>query len=234
MPGISAAADRIVSALKAQRRITVYGDYDVDGVTSVSLLWHCLKLAGGHVDYYIPSRLEEGYGLNCAALRQLHAEDPQRLVITVDCGITSCEEAALARELGLELIITDHHQPLRRDGVDCLPQVAALVHPGLVDRPYPFPDLCGAAVALKVAWALCQRASEAKRVTESMRNYLMRSVGLAAVGTIADVVPLVDENRILARHGLNGVGEMHVRAGQVREQFLNPWMHVRIESLILL
>src|SRR6218665_2544597 len=110
LPGIDGAegaADRIVSALKANRRITIYGDYDVDGVTATSILWHCLKLAGARVDYYIPSRLEEGYGLNCDAVRKLHEEDPSRLVVTVDCGICSLEEADLARQLGLELIITD-------------------------------------------------------------------------------------------------------------------------------
>ena len=96
LPGVSEAADRIVAALKAGRRITIYGDYDVDGVTATSILWHCLKLEDARVDYYIPSRLDEGYGLNCDAIRTLHEEDPQRLVVSVDCGITSCEEAALA------------------------------------------------------------------------------------------------------------------------------------------
>ena len=100
--------------------------------------------------------------------------------------------------MSVKLIITDHHQPGER-----LPRAAAIVHPGLPGGTYPFAGLCGAAVALKLAWALCQRASEAKRVSESMRNYLMRAVGLAAVGTVADVVPLVDENRVLVRHGLN-------------------------------
>src|SRR5262249_13070860 len=141
LPGVSAAADRIVSALKSQRRITVYGDYDVDGVTAVSLLWHCLKLAGGQVDYYIPCRMEEGYGLNCEALRQLHAEDPSRLVVSVDCGITSCEEAALAKSLGLELIITDHHTPDAS-----FPAADVLVHPRIADG-YPFGELCGVGVA---------------------------------------------------------------------------------------
>ena len=124
LPGLSAAADRIVAAVKSNRRITIYGDYDVDGVTATSLLWHCLQLSGAKVDYYIPSRMEEGYGLNCDAIRQLHAEDPARLLVSVDCGITSCNEAALARELGLELIITDHHTPAAK-----LPEADVLVHP---------------------------------------------------------------------------------------------------------
>ena len=101
LPGVPAAADRIVAAVKAGRRVTIYGDYDVDGVTSTAILWHCLQLLGAKVDYYIPLRLEEGYGLNCDAIRSLHEEDPSRLVVTVDCGITSVVEAGLAKELGL-------------------------------------------------------------------------------------------------------------------------------------
>ncbi len=211
LPGVSAAADRIVAALKAQRRITVYGDYDVDGVTSVSLLWHCLKLAGGHVDYYIPSRLEEGYGLNCAALRQLHAEDPRRLVVTVDCGITSCEEAALARELGLELIITDHHQPAEE-----FPEADALVHPRLPGA-YPFGELCGVGVAFKLAWAVCARLGDGKKASPQMREFLLSALGLAAIGTVADCVPLRDENRVIVHYGLQS---LHDRASPGMKELL--------------
>lgn len=211
LPGVSAAADRIVSALKAQRRITVYGDYDVDGVTSVSLLWHCLKLAGGQVDYYIPSRLEEGYGLNCAALRQLHSEDPRRLVITVDCGITSCEEAALARELGLELIITDHHQPDEE-----FPHADALVHPRLPGA-YPFGELCGVGVAFKLAWAVCARLGDGRKASPQMREFLLSALGLAAIGTVADCVPLRDENRVIVHYGLQS---LHDRASPGMRELL--------------
>src|SRR5262245_50745761 len=123
LPGVSQAADRIVAAIRDGRRITIYGDYDVDGVTATSLLWHCLQLAGGRVEYYIPHRLEEGYGLNCEALAKLHEHDPAMLVVTVDCGIASVREARYARELGLELIVTDHHQ----FGSE-LPEGCALVH----------------------------------------------------------------------------------------------------------
>lgn len=196
LPGASVAADRIVAAVQARRRITVYGDYDVDGVTSTSLLWHCLQLVGATVDYYIPSRLEEGYGLNCEALRQLHAEDANRLVITVDCGITSVAEAALAKELGLELIITDHHQ-----FADSLPADTVLVHPRLPGE-YPFGELCGVGVAFKLAWAICTRLGDGKKASPQMREFLLSAIGLAAIGTIADVVPLVGENRILVHFGL--------------------------------
>jgi single-stranded-DNA-specific exonuclease len=122
-------------------------------------------------------------------------------------------EAETAAECGLTLIITDHHQPAER-----LPRAAAIVHPGLPNEPYPFAGLCGAAVALKLAWALCQRASDAKRVSEPMRNYLMRAVGLAAVGTVADVVPLLDENRVLVRHGLVCLRHFPVPGLQALEQ----------------
>lgn len=202
LPGVSEAADRIVAAIKSRRRVTIYGDYDVDGVTATSLLWHCLKLAGGHVDYYIPCRLEEGYGLNSEAIRKLHEEDPQRLLVSVDCGICSVEEAALAGELGLELIITDHHH-----FGEILPEAAVLVHPRLPGTSYPFGELCGAGVAFKLAWAICQRLGDGKKASPRMREYLMGAVGMAAIGTVADVVPLVGENRILVRYGLTSLPE---------------------------
>ena len=202
MPHLSEAADRVVSAVKSGRRITIYGDYDVDGVTATSILWHCLKLANATVDYYIPHRMEEGYGLNCDAIRQLHEEDPNRLVVTVDCGISSVVEAALAKELGLELIITDHHEMAAE-----LPPAACLVHPRLPGSTYPFGYLCGAGVAFKLAWGICQRLGDGKRASPAMREFLMSAAGLAAIGTVADCVPLVDENRVLVRYGLSSLVE---------------------------
>lgn len=202
LPGVPEAAERIVAAIKAQRRITIYGDYDVDGVTATSILWHCLKLAGATVDYYIPCRVEEGYGLNLEAIRTLSEEDPKRLVITVDCGICSLAEAALARELGLELIITDHHTMLAD-----LPASATNVHPRLPGSNYPFPELCGAGVAFKLAWAVSQRLGDGTKASPRMREFLKSAVGLAAIGTVADVVPLIGENRILVRYGLSTLVE---------------------------
>lgn len=202
LPGASAAADRIVAALRDGRRITVYGDYDVDGITGASILWHCLKLAGAQVDYYIPCRFDEGYGLNSEALRQLHADDPRRLLITVDCGVASLEEARLARDLGLELIVTDHHTFAAE-----LPDVDVLVHPRLPGRPSAFADLCGAGVAFKVAWAVGQRLGDGKRASPRMRDFLKSAVALAAMGTVGDVVPLRGENRILVCYGLRAMRE---------------------------
>ncbi|MCA8999861.1 MAG: single-stranded-DNA-specific exonuclease RecJ [Planctomycetaceae bacterium] len=200
LPGASEAAERIVAAFRADRRITIYGDYDVDGITATSILWYCLKLVGAKVDYYIPSRLNEGYGLNLDAIRSLHEEDPQRLVITVDCGICSLEEAELAKRLGLELIVTDHHKMLAE-----LPNTVANVHPRLPGSEYPFPELCGAGVAFKVAWAVCQLLGDGTKASPRMRDFLKSAVGLAALGTVADVVPLIGENRILVRYGLKSL-----------------------------
>ncbi len=196
LPGVIEASGRITAAIGDGRRIVVYGDYDADGMTGTAILYRCLKLLDADVGYYIPSRIDEGYGLNDDALRTL-AGKGTKLVITVDCGIASVRQATVAKQLGLELIITDHHA----FGA-ALPEAAVLVHPRLPGHDYPFAGLCGAGVAFKLAWALCQRASGAKRVGERMKNFLMQAVGLAAVGTVADVVPLADENRILVTHGL--------------------------------
>jgi single-stranded-DNA-specific exonuclease len=195
LPNVNEAVDRITAAIQAGKRICVYGDYDVDGVSGTAILLQCLRLLGAQVDFYVPHRLEEGYGLNRDALRQL-AADGKSLIITVDCGIASVREAEEAKRLGVELIVTDHHE-----FKDALPD-AVLVHPRLPGTAYPFGRLSGSAVAFKLAWALAQRASGGAKVTPPLREFLMDSVALAALGVVADVVPLLDENRILVRHGL--------------------------------
>jgi single-stranded-DNA-specific exonuclease len=197
LPGVTEAAERILAAVHAGRRLCVYGDYDVDGVTGSAILLTGLKLLGAAADLYVPHRLEEGYGLNAEALRQIAATGVD-MVVTVDCGIASLEEAAEAKRLGLELIVTDHHQYK-----ETLPDAAVLVHPRLPGTNYPFGYLSGAAVAFKLAWALAQRACGSDKVTPRFRDYLLDSVALAALGVVADVVPLHDENRILVRHGLH-------------------------------
>ena len=199
LPGAGAAADLIYAAVCDRRKIVIYGDYDADGMTGTAILLLCLRQLGADVSYYVPNRLEEGYGLNRDALTTL-AERGAQLVVSVDCGIASTLEAEHARSLGLELIVTDHHEFAAE-----LPSAAAIVHPRLPGGTYPFGGLCGAGVAFKLAWAVCQRASNAKRVTDRLRDYLLSAVGLAAIGTVADVVPLVDENRILVRHGLHSL-----------------------------
>jgi single-stranded-DNA-specific exonuclease len=199
LPGCAAAAARIWEAVGARRRIVVYGDYDVDGISGTALLWRCLRLLGANVGYYLPHRIDEGYGLHSDALRRLAAEKAS-LIVTVDCGISAVEEAQTARQCGLELIVTDHHTPS-----DPLPDAAAIVHPRLPGTAYPFGGLSGSGVALKLAWAICQVSAGAKRVSPVMRDYLLSAVGLAALGTVADMVPLVDENRVLVHHGLESL-----------------------------
>lgn len=203
LPGLPEAADRVHAAIQQGRRIVIYGDYDADGMTATGLLFSCLRLLGANVGCYVPNRLEEGYGLSDEALQRLAGRGAS-MVISVDCGIGSLAEAETARQLDIELIVTDHHE---LSGGNVLPDAAGIVHPRLPGSTYPFGGLCGAGVAFKLAWALCQRASEAKRVKPAMRDFLLAAVGLAAIGTVADVVPLLDENRILVRHGLVSLRE---------------------------
>ena len=199
LPGCLDAARRIHEAIQAKRRIVVYGDYDVDGMTGTAILWLCLRLLGAEVSYYVPHRIDEGYGLNCEAVRSW-GNGRASLMISVDCGIAGVEEALVAQEVGLELIITDHHEPGAR-----LPAAAAIVHPRLPGSVYPFGHLSGSGVAFKLAWAVCQQASGAQKVSARMKDFLVQAVGLAALGTVADVVPLVDENRVLVHHGLESL-----------------------------
>ncbi len=198
LPGAEAAATHIARAVRDNRRIVIYGDYDVDGMTGSAILWHLLSQAGANVDLYVPHRIEEGYGINEASLDTLHAEGAQ-LIVSVDCGITAIEAAARSAELGIDLIITDHHTPK-----DVLPECAAIVHPTALG-PSPNPDLCGAGVAFKLAWVVAQKLTGAARVTDEFKAYLLDAVGLAALGTIADIVPLTGENRIIAHYGLAGL-----------------------------
>jgi single-stranded-DNA-specific exonuclease len=196
LPGVAEAADRILAAARAGRRIVVYGDYDADGMCATAILMGCLEALDANAAWYVPDRLEEGYGLNAQALSTLAAQGAH-LVVTVDCGIASVAEARHARDLGLELIITDHHS-----FADTLPAASVLVHPRLPGTAYPCGELCGAGVAFKLAWAIATRASGAKQVTPRLREMLFKGMGFAALGTVADVVPLLDENRIYVKHGL--------------------------------
>jgi len=200
MPGLVEAADRLVRAAQAGEPIVIYGDYDVDGITAAAILWQALRLAEANLRIYIPHRLEEGYGLNLEAVEQLAAEGA-RVLVTVDCGITGLEEVARARDLGLEVIVTDHHEP--KPGR--LPPAQVLVDPKLPGSSYPFRELSGAGIALKLAWAIGQRLSRRDRVSEPFRDFLVAATGLAALGTIADVVPLVGENHVLASFGLRAL-----------------------------
>jgi single-stranded-DNA-specific exonuclease len=201
LPGAVEAAERIVRAIRDDRKIVIYGDYDVDGVCGTSILWACLRLAGAaHVEYYIPHRVDEGYGLNAEAVRRLAIDHKADLIVTVDCGISAVREAELANELGVELIVTDHHTI----GFT-LPRAAAIVHPRLPGGHGAGADLCGAAVAFKLAWQVCKSFGDGKRASPHLREFLKRAIGLVALATIADMVPLSDENRVMVRHGLTGI-----------------------------
>ena len=182
------AVDRIQTAIARHERVAIHGDYDVDGVTSTVILRRALELLGADVVHYIPERLRDGYGLQPAALERLHA-DGVRLAISVDCGIRADEAARHAAALGLDLIITDHHEPDAS-----LPPALAVINPKRHDCTYPDKNLAGVGVALKLVQALCRRAGRT--------GWLPAFVKIAAIGTLADVVPLIGENRIIAKLGL--------------------------------
>lgn len=179
---------RVTRALKRGETIAVYGDYDVDGITATCLLTDCLTRLGGRVRSYIPDRLEEGYGLNQEAVLHL-ARQGVTLIITVDCGITAAREVEFARELGIDVVITDHHECKQ-----AIPEAAAVVDPHRPDCPYPFKGLAGVGVALKLAMA----AAGPDRASLVFREY----ADLAAVGTVADVMPMTGENRTIVQTGL--------------------------------
>lgn len=213
LANLKRAAERIAAAIRAHEPIVIYGDYDVDGITATSILWHAITNLGGTVRTYIPHRVDEGYGLNAAAVAQL-CDQGAKLIVTVDCGVTAVEPARVARSRGVDLIISDHHEWQEVDGVVQLPDCYAIVHPRLEGdngEVYGNANLCGAGVAFKLAWGIGLAVSGAPRVDEAFRDFLVDATALAALGTIADVVPLVGENRILAHFGLGGLKASKLR-----------------------
>jgi single-stranded-DNA-specific exonuclease len=190
-----AAVARIARAIRGQESIVVYGDYDVDGITGTAILVKFLRRLGGSVQAYIPDR-QEGYGLNCDAIRSL-ADQGCKLVVTVDCGISAREEIALGYSLGMDFIVTDHHEPPLE-----LPSAEAILNPKIQGSGYPFPGLAGVGVAFKLIEALVRGASRKTDISGYLNDYL----DLVALGTIADMVPLVDENRVIVRTGLPRIG----------------------------
>jgi single-stranded-DNA-specific exonuclease len=182
------AADRLLAAIDTGDRVAVHGDYDVDGITSTVILRRALELLGGNVGHFIPERLTDGYGLQPNTVDRLHAEGV-RVIVSVDCGIRGAEAALRARALGVDLIITDHHEPDAH-----LPDALAVVNPKRHDCSYPDKNLAGVGVALKLVQALCEKTDKS--------GWLPAFVKIAAIGTLADVVPLVGENRVIAKLGL--------------------------------
>ena len=190
MNGMEVAAKRVISALTENQPICIYGDYDVDGTCSTALLYMFLKELGANVDFYIPRRLNEGYGLSKDGIDAIKITNKAKLLITVDCGITAIEETAYANELGMDVIICDHHQPK-----DELPNALAVLDPLKPNCDYPFNYLSGAGVAFKLAQGIAEKIGR--------REMPLKYLDLVALAGAADIVPLMDENRILVREGLD-------------------------------
>ncbi|MBN2366422.1 MAG: single-stranded-DNA-specific exonuclease RecJ [Calditrichaeota bacterium] len=193
MDGMDRAVERLHKALHTGENILIYGDYDVDGVSSAAILYLVMsRMVGSKISYYIPDRMTEGYGLSSKSIHEA-AENEVSLIVTVDCGVTAVDEIKLANELGMDTIVCDHHQPAEE-----LPPAVAILDPKLPDSNYPFKELAGVGVAFKLLQGLYKKLglSEAE-----LDEYL----DLVAIGSCADIVPLVDENRILVRHGMDKI-----------------------------
>jgi len=199
LPGMSRAVQRLAVAIERSERIAVHGDYDVDGITGTALLVETLRLLGAEVECHIPLRLKDGYGLSGDALRQA-AAGGAKVALSVDCGVSAVAEARLATELGLDLIVTDHHQP-----PDPLPAAYAIVNPHLPENRFPFRELAGVGVAFLLLVALRKTLRERGFFSARSEPDLRRGLDLVALGTIADVVPLQGVNRTLVRAGLKSM-----------------------------
>ena len=189
MPDMVLAVDRIIKAINNKEKILIYGDYDVDGITSITVVKNFLLERGANVTQYIPNRLNEGYGLNKDAIKKI-ADDGVNLIITVDCGISGIEEVDYANSLGLEVIVTDHHEV-----GEVLPNAIAVVDAKRKDSTYPFRELAGVGVGFKLIQAIAQRL-------ELEEKEYLKYLDIVCIGTISDIVPLVDENRVIAKLGL--------------------------------
>ncbi|RKY66509.1 MAG: single-stranded-DNA-specific exonuclease RecJ [Candidatus Latescibacterota bacterium] len=190
MADMEKAVERLNKAIDSGEQIMIYGDYDVDGVTAVSFLLKILKNLGTNLSFYIPDRLTEGYGISREGIREAQRRGVS-LIVSVDCGITAVEEIQLARQLGIDVIVTDHHQPAEE-----IPEAVAMLDPKREGCPYPFKELAGVGVAFKLAQALFRK----RNLDEAQ---LFEYLDLVALGTAADIVPLRDENRILTKHGID-------------------------------
>jgi len=183
LPGMEAAVERILLAIQRREKVLVYGDYDVDGTAATALLVKFLRLAGLDVEYHVPHRIEDGYGLRRSAIESFKSLGIG-LIITVDCGIGAVAEGEYLRQEGIDLIVTDHHEPGNEVVSAC----------------------SGVGVAFKLAWAVSKRFSDGRKSSGEFRKFLLDSLGLVALGTVADIVPLVGENRVFARYGLQALG----------------------------
>ncbi len=193
LDGMDKAVERLHKALHTGENILIYGDYDVDGVSSAALLYLVMsRMVGSKISYYIPDRMTEGYGLSGKSIREA-ADNGVSLIVTVDCGVTAVDEIKLARELGMDTIVCDHHQPAEE-----LPPAVAILDPKLPDSGYPFKELAGVGVAFKLLQGLYRKFGFPEAELDEFLD-------LVAIGSCADIVPLVDENRILVRHGMDKI-----------------------------
>jgi len=196
LPDMDKACQRLQAALESREKISIHGDYDVDGISGCALLVEALQALGGEVEYHIPLRLRDGYGLSADAIHQV-ARGGCRLMVSVDCGISAHDEAQLAQDLGIDLIITDHHQP-----GDTLPMAIALVNPQLSGNRFPYSQLAGVGVAFMLLISLRKRLRAAGYFRDRVEPDLRHSLDLVALGTIADIAPLTGVNRTLVKTGL--------------------------------
>ncbi len=198
-PATREAAAFLLEAVREGRHVTIYGDFDADGICATAVLMRALHFLTARADTYIPHRIEDGYGLSEEAVREL-AEGGTEVLVTVDCGISAAPQVALARELGMKVIVTDHHRP--RDGI---PEADHLLNPKLKGSRLGYEFLAGVGVAFKLVWAMGQQLSGSERVSDEFKDLLMEALALVAIGTVADVAPLVDENRVLVHFGLQTI-----------------------------
>ncbi len=199
MKEMDIAVNRILRAIQEKEKICIYGDYDVDGISSTAILHSLLNRLAANFMCYVPDRIDEGYGFNRQAIDQI-ASKGVSLLISVDCGSTDFAEVAYLNTRNIDVIITDHHEL-----ADELPKAVAVINPKIPDCPYPFHELSGAGVALKLAWALAERSRMRSMNPDAFSEYIRESMAFAALGTVADIVPLKNENRILVHYGLKAL-----------------------------
>ncbi len=200
LPGMEAATERIARAIREREPILVHGDYDVDGVTGTALLMRLFGLLGARAVWHIPNRLEHGYSFGRHSIERA-LEERAKVVISVDNGTSAVDVIGELRRLGIDTVVTDHHEA----SAGPLPEATAIVNPKLPGSTYPCRELCGGAVAFKLAWGLSQRVNGARKVSEEFKRFLEEATAYVAIATVCDVVPLVDENRVFARFGLKAL-----------------------------
>jgi single-stranded-DNA-specific exonuclease len=200
MSGMKSALDRLEAALERKEKILIYGDYDVDGTTAIVILKTAIELCGGAADFHVPHRIREGYGMRDEVIERA-AADGVRLIVSVDTGIRAFAAAETAQRTGVDLIVTDHHLP----GMDGVPQALVVINPNRDGCDYPCKHLCGAGVAFKLAQGLMQRRLDARLNAHDQSRLLMSFMKVVAIATIADAVPLLGENRVFAKLGLQGL-----------------------------